>query len=280
MNLDFTGYVVTFLSGVGALFLFLQVRAQYRARVDATRRKEKAKLLHNLRVIKELLSAAQKLPFSKPLFICLYRRLLTILTDLVEFEPDNTKLISKIEYVQNKISLIEGGSSPVSKSSFEVPGNELEAIELLKSLKKLRVVVRNGHSKRQINTNMFVHENARLDNYQTRIIIGNLIKRVNYAIERKQMVIAKELLKKGIHYLHARSSSHSMETVVKLIEQLEMMERKLSGEDELQDLLGTTSDYLEDDSTDLDSTLVADSLPHEGETETSHPERAGSVSSV
>jgi hypothetical protein len=278
MNLDLTGYIVTFLSGVGALFLFLQIRAQYRARVDATRRKEKAKLLHSLRVIKELLSTAQKLPFSKALSICLYRRLLSILTELVELEPENTKLASKIEFVQNKISLIEGGSSPVNNVSFAVPENELEAIELLKALKKLRVVVRSGHAKRQINTNMFVHENARLDNYQTQLIIGNLVKRVNYAMERKQSVIAKELLKKGIHYLHSRSGSHSMETVVKLIEQLEMMERKLSGEeDELQNLLAVTSDYLDDDAVDLDAGLITDDLPVSSAKEHSQPEQAGSA---
>lgn len=278
MNLDFTGYIVTFLSGVGALFLFLQIRSQYRARVDATRRKEKAKLLHNLRVIKELLSTAQKLPFSQALSICLYRRLLTILTELVEFEPENTKLAGKIEYVQNKISLIEGGSSPVSNISFAVPENELEAIELLKVLKKLRVVVRSGHAKRQINTNMFVHENARLDNYQTQLIIGNLVKRVNYAMERRQTVIAKELLKKGIHYLHSRSGSHSMETVVKLIEQLEMMERKLTGEDdELQSLIATTSDYLDDDSVDLDSDLVTDDVSVSPAEEPGQPQQAGRV---
>ena len=242
MDLNLTGYIVAFLSGLGALFIFLQARALYKARQEAKRKKEMAIQLHKLRNVNELLAGSKKLPFSKELLMCLYSRLLTTLTALQELEPDNSKVVSRIEFVKNKMGLLKTASIAVDKKGFEVPANEIEAIELLKLIKKFRVIIRNGHKNGQLNTHSFVYENARLESYLTHIIIGNLIKRTNYAIERNKTGIAKELLKKGINYLNSRSGSHSIDTVVELVEKLEKMQRQLTGEHQFHELLTTDED--------------------------------------
>ena len=253
MDLDFTGYIVTFLSGLGALFVFLQVRALYRARVEAARKKEMAIQLHKLRDTNDLLVGAKKFPFSKELFTCLYHRLLTTLTALQELEPENKKVASRAEYVKDKLKLLETTSSSVDKKRFNVPSNEIEAVELLKLIKKFRVVVRTAHTKGQINSHGFVYENTRLDSFQTRIIIGNLIKRTNYTIERNKTGIAKELIRKGITYLNSKSGTHSIDTVVELVEQLEMIERKLTGEDQFHELISSSFEEPDDAVPDNDS---------------------------
>ncbi len=245
MDLDLTGYIITFLSGVGALFVFLQIRTMYRARIEAVRKKEMAIQLHKLRDTNELLTSAKKLPFSKALFTCLYHRLLETLTTLCDLEPENTKLASRTEYVRDKIKLIESSTSSAAKNNFQIPANEVEAIGLLKVVKKLRVVIRTGHAKGQINDHSLVNENSRLENYQTRIIIGNLIKRTNYAIEKDQTVIANELLRKGLNYLNSRAGTHSMDTIVELVEELEKLKRKLTDEDQFQDLISVSDDDIQ-----------------------------------
>ncbi len=233
MNSNFTLYIVIFLFAVGTLFFYRFVKSQYKSRGDATKRKELSIQLHRLRDTNDLVAGAKKLPFSKALFTCLYQRQLLTLNTLYTLEPENTKLVNKIEYVKDKLRHIESSTSFAGNNRFESPENEMEAIGLLKVIKKLRVIIRAGYNKGQINEHSYVYENTRLESYQMRITIENLIKRIDYAIKHEQTVMAKELLKKGLSYLNSKSGTHPLDTIVELTEKLKVIENSLVNDESL-----------------------------------------------
>jgi hypothetical protein len=247
MNLDLVGYFITFASGIGALLVFLQLRSMYNTRQDAKKKKEMAVLLSKLRNTKELLAGAKRFPFSRVLYTCLYHRQLSVLDAIQVLEPDNVKLNSRAEYLREQLRLFNTSSTFNEKQSFDVPTNELEAIELIKLIKKFRSIIRTSRSSGVINGTSAVYESTRLDAFQTRITIGNLIKRANYAIEHGQTEMARGLVRRGKSYLNSKSGTQSIDTVVRLNEQLEELDNKLSEELEFHELISSSLDEQKDD---------------------------------
>ncbi|MDG3085731.1 hypothetical protein P7F88_06295 [Vibrio hannami] len=253
MNLDLIGYIITFASGIASLFIFLRLRTMYINRQEAQKKKELAILFSKLRSSNELLNGAKKLPFSKTLYFCLYQRQLHILDSILTLDPDNSPFANRAEYLREQIQLLKSSSSYADTSSFEAPSNEMQAIELIKLIKQFRVIIRTVRIKKIINITEFMHENTRLNNLQTQIVIGNLTKRANYALELDQKDLATELVRKGISYLESKSGIDSASTIAPLLEQLEALEEQLSDEFQFNKLLTTDSEEESNEEVDNES---------------------------
>lgn len=229
------------------LIVGYNILIQYRQRLESAKNQELAKHIAIIDATEELIGNAHHLPYSKELLVCLNQRILSALHSMSEADPSDKNLPQRIKNVAEQINLLQANYSNSDVVNFKVPGTDKQAIGMLQLVKRLKTIIKNEHSKGRFSTQLFVTENARLENLQLRINIENVVKRANDAIIKRQLGTAKQLLKKGIDVLSTKNDNYANTTREKLQLMLNEIDsdQSLSHEQERQQLIAKEQDELD-----------------------------------
>ena len=191
------------LIAIGALLFLViiyNILQQYRQKQEAEKR---ALLLKHKNIINEadeLLLSAGQLPFSKPLVLALYQRILSSLKIMLQHDPKNDQVKSRLVNTQQQLQQVKDNYQ-MEQSSLKPPESDKQAIQMLQIVKRLRAVLRIEHNKGKVGTQTFVQEDRRLELVQLKINLSNLVKRARMAHENRDSNMARQMLQKGLNVL-------------------------------------------------------------------------------
>ncbi len=219
------GLIIVLVLILLILVIGYSIMLQYKTKQENARKQESARYSAIIDATEELIGNAHHLPYSQDLLICLNRRILDALESMFVLDPKNKLLTQRIKNIKKQIRTLKENYSNKESTTFKVPGNDKQAILLLKLVKRLRDTIRSEHNKGRFNTQAYVAENTRLETIQIRINIENVVKRAKQAVAREQTGTAKQLLKKAVDALAPRSDAYSRKAREKLQSMLEELDK-------------------------------------------------------
>lgn len=183
----------------------------------------------------DIIGYADKLPFSKELYVCLHKRIRDGIQNNITLDKEYAKRNRpRLDSINAQIAQVESTFTTTDINSFHPPNNDRIALALLKLIKRLKNIVKAEHGKGNFPTQAYALEIQRLDILQTKINIENVIKRANDAIVQNQAGTAAQLLTRGINSISARQDSYSMAIKERLQEMLQEVENSQSEQQQQQ----------------------------------------------
>ena len=90
----------------------------------------------------------------------------------------------------------------LAQQAKSLPDNDRQVLELVKTLKKLKAILRAEHNKGKVDPSIFSQEEMRIDNLQLRINVESMITRARAACFMKQYGSSKQMVTKALNTLH------------------------------------------------------------------------------
>ncbi|KEY90943.1 outer-membrane lipoprotein carrier protein [Candidatus Photodesmus blepharus] len=210
------GLIITLVAILLVLLLSYSVMLQHKVRSEVVKKQKSTRYTAIINSTEDLIGNSHYIPFSKKLLICLNKRILYALQNMLTLDPKNKELIQHIENIMQQISQLKDEKENVESTSFKNPTNDKQAIIMLKLVKRLRDVIRNENNKGRLQTRDYLIENTRLETIQTRISIENIIKRTHTAIIHGQAETAIQLITKALDTLNSKNDTYSNQARKKL----------------------------------------------------------------
>ncbi|MDD8059678.1 MULTISPECIES: hypothetical protein [Shewanella] len=193
---------------IGALLLLIigfSIVQQQKERAEAERRIEVARQRAIIDETDAVLSNTGMAPCSSHIMLVLYRRI----QDALEQSLNHASGQLKSDYerrlgdIKAQITTVSNSPSQVpAVENFRLPDNDRQILELVKTLKKLKAILRAEHNKGKVDPTVFAEEEMRIDNLQLRINVESMISRARAASFMKQYGSSKQMVTKALNTLH------------------------------------------------------------------------------
>jgi len=184
---------------------------QHKDRLATLKRAEFSKLRSMLEDTEEILLNAANVPLTPGISLMLLKRIAYILKAMVELEPSSRDLKSRLSDTEKRLSEMGTTAAPTSEN-ITLPDNDKQIIGMIQGIKKLRTILRAEHARGNIDTQLVVQEDRRLENLQLRINVESQIKRGNQARSGQMLGSARQCYEKALITLS--NASHADEYVV------------------------------------------------------------------
>jgi hypothetical protein len=184
---------------------------QHKDRLATLKRAEFSKLRSMLEDTEEILLNAANVPLTPGISQMLLKRIAYTLKAMVELEPGSRDLKSRLADTEKRLIEMAPGQG-TSSENISLPDNDKQIIGMIQGIKKLRTILRAEHARGNIETQLVVQEDRRLENLQLRINVESQIKRGNQARNGQMLGSARQCYEKALITLS--NASHADEYVV------------------------------------------------------------------
>ena len=202
---------------------------QHKNKVETDRRNELSKHKGIVENTEAALLSAEQLPISHRLIFIMQRRILGAMKAAKQMGDNTTGSNTRIKTTEDAIKAIDLSKTPLSEESFQLPQDDKQVIQFIRSIKTLRSFLRSEFKKNRIESRVYVDENKLLERLQLRANVDTLIRRGEVAIKNNQLGSARQCLEKAIGALSAQPNPDEFIMVRKnqLEEQLSNIESNL-----------------------------------------------------
>lgn len=190
------------LLAIGVLLFFTiayNIFQQYKQKQEIDRRGVIARQKVIIEETEDILLNVNRLPLNKIVILLLQNRILDAMRILLPYTPNAQLLQQRIDDVQNQIKYVNENYK--DEGVFRAPDSDRQAIQMLQTIKKLRLILRMEHNKSKIDPQSFSVEDRKLELMLLKVNIANLLQKAMEARVQRQMGTAKQLLAKGINVL-------------------------------------------------------------------------------
>lgn len=167
--------------GLIAILLFAAVFAgvmqQIKKRQEDSTRDEIIKVRGIISEVTQLISVCSQLPITPQMHSILQKRLLNNLKRLMELTSPTADLQEKAINASQTIKSIDVTESGQDLDRFNLPRNDKKIINIIQTIKKFRVALRQEYAKGNISQKVFQAEDKFMINFQLRVNVESLIKR-------------------------------------------------------------------------------------------------------
>jgi hypothetical protein len=184
---------------------------QHKDRLATLKRAEFSKLRSMLEDTEEILLNAANVPLTPGISLMLLKRIAYTLKAMVELEPGSRDLKSRLNDTEKRLAEM-GANTAATSENISLPDNDKQIIGMIQGIKKLRTILRAEHARGNIDTQLVVQEDRRLENLQLRINVESQIKRGNQARSGQMLGSARQCYEKALITLS--NASHADEYVV------------------------------------------------------------------
>ncbi|NKF52467.1 hypothetical protein G3R49_18065 [Shewanella sp. WXL01] len=193
---------------IGALLLLIigfSIIQQQKERAEAERRQEIARQRAIIDETEAVLSNTGMVPCSSNIIMVLYKRIQDALAQSIGYATGQTKsdYERRLSDLRNQIQTMQAAPTPAPAiENFRLPDNDKQILELVKTLKKLKAILRAEHNKGKVDPTIFAEEELRIDSLQLRINVDSMITRARAACFMKQYGSSKQMVTKALNTLH------------------------------------------------------------------------------
>lgn len=193
--------IITLIIALVIIAITVNVVQQHRERMQALKRAEFTKLRHALDESEEILYNAANVPLSAGVSLMLLKRISYLLKAMVELEPGQRDLKHRQGETDNRIAELSKSAQSIA-DNVGLPDNDQQLIAMMKGIKKLRSMLRAEHARGNVETQLVVDEDRRLDLLQLRISVESQIKRAKNARSNSMLGSARQYFEKALAYLN------------------------------------------------------------------------------
>lgn len=219
--------IITLVVALVIITIIVNVVQQHKERLRTLKRAEFTKLRHALEETEEILFNAANVPLSSGVSLMLLRRLAYILKAMVELEPGVKDLQQRKADTEARIKSL-AAAAPVPPDIPSLPDNDQQLLAMIKGIKKLRTMLRAEHARGNVDSQLVVEEDKRLDLLQLRIHVESQLKRGHSARSNKMLGSARQYFEKALNYL--RSTNHQHDYVTDRISQAQQALDEIANE--------------------------------------------------
>lgn len=175
---------------------------QHRDRMASLKRAEFSKLRTTLEDTENILMNSANVPMTPAISQVLLRRIAFTLKAMVELEPSSRDIKNRLNETQNRLkSYDEKNNEAPTSEGISLPEDDKLLIGLIQGIKKLRLILRSEHARGNVDTQIVVQEDRRLESLQLRINVESQIKRGMKARGSEMLGSARQYFEKALSAL-------------------------------------------------------------------------------
>lgn len=209
--------IITLILVLVIIAITVNVVQQHREKMQALKRAEFTKLRHGFEDTEEILFNAANVPLSSGISLMLLKRIAYLLKAMVELEPGQRELKQRLQDTEARIAELSKAPAAVAENAI-LPDNDQQLIGMIKGIKRLRTMLRAEHARGNVETQLVVEEDRRLDMLQLRINVESQVKRGKNARSNNMLGSARQYFEKALAYLNG--TSHQNEYVSNRISEI------------------------------------------------------------
>ncbi|WP_166837958.1 hypothetical protein [Rheinheimera pleomorphica] len=188
--------IITLVVALVVIAIIVNAIQQHKERLAALKRAEFGKLRTILEDTEELIVNSANVPLSPGISQMLLKRIAFALRAMVELEPGARDIKQRLQETEKRLTESHADSS--FTETVTLPDNDQQLIGMIKGIKKLRTVLRAEHARGNVDTQMVIQEDKRLETLQLRINVESQIKRGNQARTNNMLGSARQYFEKAL----------------------------------------------------------------------------------
>ena len=188
--------IITLVVALVVIAIIVNAIQQHKERLAALKRAEFGKLRTILEDTEELIVNSANVPLSPGISQMLLKRIAFALRAMVELEPGARDIKQRLQETEKRLN--EGNADSSFTDTVTLPDNDQQLIGMIKGIKKLRTVLRAEHARGNVDTQMVIQEDKRLETLQLRINVESQIKRGNQARTNNMLGSARQYFEKAL----------------------------------------------------------------------------------
>lgn len=193
--------IITLLVALVIITIIVNAIQQHKERLATLKRAEFSKLRSTLDNTEEILMNSANVPLTPPVSQMLLKRMCYTLRAMAELEPTSKEIKQRLQEMENRLK--DAGQENASlPESISLPENDQQLISMIKGIKKLRTILRTEHARGNIDTQVVIHEDRRLEALQLRINVESQIKRGTQARINNMLGSARQYFEKALSSLN------------------------------------------------------------------------------
>ncbi|MBT0587165.1 hypothetical protein [Alteromonas oceanisediminis] len=179
---------------------------QHKAKQEAEKRTEIAKQKSVIDETESVLMSASQFSISPKLVWILHQRIQNALKIIYELNPTLPEIKQRVRDAEERVQSIDvNASSGGEQSAVNLPENDKMIIQMIQSIKKLRVLLRAEHSKGKVDTQTYMYEDKILERMQLKVNVETLARRGRNAMSSNMLGSARQYFEKAIGALEAQT---------------------------------------------------------------------------
>ena len=190
--------IITLVVALVVIAIIVNAIQQHRERLASLKRAEYSKLRTVLEDTEELLVNAANVPMSAALSQMLLKRIAFTLRAMVELEPGARDIKQRLKETESRLSDSSAAASDGANETVTLPDNDPQLIAMIKGIKRLRTVLRSEHARGNVDTQVVIQEDKRLEVLQLRINVESQVKRGNQARTNNMLGSARQYFEKAL----------------------------------------------------------------------------------
>lgn len=199
-------YVIVIILIVILVFIAMVVNAiqQQKEKKEFERRALLTKYRAIIEETEEVLMNAANLPISSNLMAVLHKRIHEALKAMSEINPNATEVKTRLVQSQDRIDSPDY-IPPPSNEPIKMPDNDNQVIAIIQGIKRMRLLLRSEHSKGNVDSQIFINEDKRLDTIQMQINVESQRKRGIKAKNTNMLGSARQYFEKALATLDSQN---------------------------------------------------------------------------
>lgn len=189
--------IITLVVALVVIAIIVNAIQQHKERLAALKRAEFSKLRTILEDTEELIVNSANVPMSAAISQMLLKRIAVSLKAMVELEPGARDIKQRLQETEKRLTDSNADNTALVET-VNLPDNDQQLIGMIKGIKKLRTVLRAEHARGNVDTQMVIQEDKRLEVLQLRINVESQIKRGNQARSNNMLGSARQYFEKAL----------------------------------------------------------------------------------
>ena len=224
------GIIVALIFFLIMIIVIINIMQQKKEKEAAEKRGLATKQKAIIDETEELIVNMGNLPPNPNIIEILNSRSLNAAKKMYQIFPDSRNK-NKISDAESRLKASKelAQSRPTHEETFILPDNEQQLVAILKTIKKLRAILKSEQNKGALDAQTFMQEDLRFDAMQLKISIESLIKRGNQALSKDMVGSSRQYFEKALITLsnHAHPSEYTQAKTAEIEDKLEEITNRL-----------------------------------------------------
>jgi hypothetical protein len=198
--------VIMLIVALAVIAVVVNAMQQHREKVEAERRQQLTKYKTIIEETEEVLMNSSNVPISRSLTRIFHQRIFNALKEMLELSPDSREVKTRLKQAKEHLENDDPDEN-YTDEAVVIPDNEAQIINVVQGIKKLRIVLRSEHAKGNVESQVFMKEDRRLESIQLQINVESQIKRGLKAKGSNMLGSARQYLEKAMATLEGQAYS-------------------------------------------------------------------------
>ena len=206
--------VIVLIVALVIIAVIANAAQQHKEKQENERRAQLTKYKAVIEETEEVLMNSANVPISPGLIQVMHKRIYDALKNMYELSPGSKEIKTRLAQAKESVE----NADPNAKApddGLSMPDNDAQIINVVQGIKKLRSVLRSEHSKGNVESQLFMAEDRRLESLQLQINVESQLRRGMKAKNTNMLGSARQYFEKALATIDNQSYTDEFITAKK-----------------------------------------------------------------